>query len=151
MRATIGPVRSRFARILVLLPPAALAILLLGSDPAQGQRGLRSRASRFYHSSPANILRGQLALAKAGHLEGANCEPGRYDAATREALRDFQRRHRLDPTGRLDFDTFALLPIDTSPDADDDGIPDAGDRCPSTAKGTRVGFDGCLHEKKPPR
>jgi len=132
-----------FRRLIVVLPLVAAGFFFTPPDPAHGQRGPRSPRSSFYYSSPSNLLRGQLALQREGHLEEGTYEPGRYDAPTREAIRDFQRRHHLWSNGRFDRDTLALLPIDGRPDEDDDGIPDAGDRCPKTSKGSRVGLDGC--------
>jgi hypothetical protein len=135
--------RIRSIHPLIVLPILATSLYLTASGPAYGQRGPRSPRSSFYYSSSSNILRGQLALQREGHLEEGTYEPGRYDAPTREAIRDFQRRHHLWSNGRFDRDTFALLPIDDRPDEDDDGIPDAGDRCPKTNKGSRAGMDGC--------
>jgi hypothetical protein len=138
----------RLSRLTIVLAALAFVLLLPAPDPAHGQRRGDGRRSSFYYSSPSSILRGQLALERAGHLERGKYEPGRYDPPTREAIRDFQRRHHLWSSGRLDRDTYAMLPIDDRPDKDDDGIPDADDRCPETKKGARVDFDGCPLEKK---
>jgi hypothetical protein len=138
----------RLSRSTIALSALAFLLLLLAPDPAYGQRRGGSQRSSFYYSSPSKILRGQLALESKGHLERGKYEPGRYDPPTREAIRDFQRRHRLWSNGRLDRDTFAMLPIDDRPDDDDDGIPDPDDRCPDTKKGARVDFDGCPLDKE---
>ena len=138
----------RSFRLLIVLPLLAAGFFLTAPEPALGQRRGMGRRSSFYYSTPSNILRGQLALESTGHLERGKYEPGLYDPPTREAIRDFQRRHRVWTSGRFDFDTFAMLPVDDRPDKDNDGIPDADDRCPETKKGTRVGFDGCPLEKK---
>ena len=141
--------RIRSFRLLIVLPLLAAGFFLTAPDPGHGQRRGMGRRSSFYYSSPSNVLRGQLALEREGHLERGKYQPGRYDPPTREAIRDFQRRHRLWSNGRFDFDTFAMLPVDARPDKDDDGIPDPDDRCPETKKRTRVGFDGCpLPDKK---
>jgi hypothetical protein len=134
---------NHLTRLLITIPLLAAGLLLAVPDPAYGQHGRGMRRSAFYYSSPANILRGQLALERSGHLDRGSYEPGRYDPPTRDRLRSYQRKHSLRSTGRFDRDTFATLPVDDRPDKDDDGIPDADDRCPSTKKGTRVGFDGC--------
>ena len=138
----------RLSRLAIALSALGFVLLLLLPDPASGQRRGDGRRSSFYYSSPSNVLRGQLALERKGHLERGQYEPGRYDPPTREAIRDFQRRHKLWSNGRFDYDTFAMLPVDDRPDKDDDGIPDADDRCPETKKGTRVDYDGCTLKKE---
>ena len=102
-----------------------------------------SHATPFVYTTPANVLRGQRALERLGLLKRADYAPGGINEAVREALRDYQRAHSLKPTGQLDWDTFALLPIDERPDKDDDGVPDAEDACPGSKKGERVGHNGC--------
>jgi len=140
--------RLRSFQPLIALAALVAAVVFAAPAPAHGQRRGLGRRSSFYYSSPSNVFRGQLALEREGHLEKGKYEPGLYDPPTREAIRDFQRRHRLWSSGRFDRDTFAMLPIDDRPDKDDDGIPDADDRCPETEKRTRVGYDGCpLPEK----
>ena len=101
------------------------------------------RTSPFVYTTYANVLRGQAALERLGFLKRADYAPGEINEAVREALRDYQREHALRQTGMLDWDTFALLPIDERPDKDDDGVPDAVDACPGSKKGARVGHDGC--------
>ena len=141
--------KIRLSHLLVASAAVAAVACLLTPEPAIGQRRGDGRRSSFYYSSPSSVLRGQLALERKGHLERGKYEPGKYDPPTREAIRSFQRRHHLWSTGRFDRDTYAMLPIDDLPDEDDDGIPDADDRCPKTKKGARVDFDGCpLEEKK---
>ncbi|HUD72278.1 MAG TPA: peptidoglycan-binding domain-containing protein [Dongiaceae bacterium] len=131
------------AAVAVLTPAAAI-----GSPGRGGARG------SLTYTSPANILRGQRALESLGRLERGKYSPGEYDETTRWAIRTYQRRYGLVATGSFDFDTFAMLPIDERPDADDDGVPDADDRCPSTPKEgpkktwVRVGHDGCPVETK---
>ena len=143
MRGTIVAMTIRSFRRLIVMHLLAAGFLLTAPDPAHGQRGSRSNRSSFCYSSTSNILRGQLALQREGHLKEGTYEPGRYDAPTREAIRYFQHRHHLWSGGYLDRDTFALLPIDDRPDEDGDGIPDAGDRCAKSNRGSRVGLDGC--------
>ncbi len=139
-----GTALAALAAAVILLTPAA-------AEASPGGGG--SRASLTY-TSPANILRGQRALERLGRLERGRYSPGEYDETTRWAIRTYQRRYGLVPTGSFDFDTFAMLPIDERPDADDDGVPDAEDRCPSTPKEAgpkkdwvRVGHDGCQVER----
>lgn len=131
-------------RLLIVLTFLAAGLLQLAPGPAHAQRSGLGRRSAFYYSTPSNIFRGQLALQREGHLEKGKYQPGRYDPPTREAIRDFQRRHKIWINGRFDRDTFAMLPVDDRPDKDGDGIPDEDDRCPDTKNGARVGYDGCL-------
>jgi len=135
-------------RLLVTFALLAVGFLLTVPERANGHRSGWGRRSSFYYTTTSNVFRGQLALEREGHLEKGKYEPGRYDPPTREAIRDFQRRHRLWSNGRFDYDTFAMLPVDDRPDKDDDGIPDADDRCPETKKGTRVDYDGCTLKKE---
>ena len=120
-----------------------VAGMLAGPGPAEGRHGRGSQTPPIVYTSPANILRGQHALERLGHLKRGAYAPGQVDPATREALQDFQREHSLRLSNEFDFDTFAMLPIDERPDKDDDGVADADDRCPRTKRGTRVGHDGC--------
>lgn len=128
-----------------------IAGMLAGSGPAEGRHGRGSETTRIVYTSPANVLRGQHALERLGHLKRGAYAPGEVDPPTREALQDFQREHSLRISNEFDFDTFALLPIDERPDKDDDGVADAEDRCPGTKHGTRVGHDGCLIEAETAR
>jgi putative peptidoglycan binding protein len=130
-------------RILRLaLPIVALGLLPVAVPTAHGRPGRGSQA-QLPLTSPAYILRAQRALERLGNLARGAYEPGERDLPTKEALRDFQRSHSLRASGQLDWDTFAVLPVDERPDADDDGIPDAEDRCAGTPQGKRVGHDGC--------
>lgn len=126
-----------------LLAPGAAA------SPARG-----GTPGRFVRTAPADILRGQRALESLDRLERGKYAPGEYDETTRWAIRSWQRRYGLVQSGLFDFDTFAMLPVDERPDADDDGVPDAEDRCAGTPKEgpkktwIRVGHDGCPLEQK---
>jgi len=137
-------VRSRTA-----LAALAAAVVLLTPAAAAGSPGRGGAHGSPTYTSPANILRGQRALESLGRLGRGQYSPGEHDETTRWAIRTYQRRYGLVATGSFDFDTFAMLPIDERPDADDDGVPDADDRCPSTPKEgpkktwVRVGHDGC--------
>jgi peptidoglycan hydrolase-like protein with peptidoglycan-binding domain len=134
----------------------AAAVVLLAPAAADASPHRGGAHGSLTYTSPANILRGQRALESLGRLERGQYSPGEYDATTRWAIRTYQQRYGLVPTGSFDFDTFAMLPVDGRPDADDDGVPDAEDRCPSTPRlagpkkeWVRVGHDGCPVEKKP--
>ncbi len=70
---------NHLTRLLIAIPLLAAGLLVAAPDPAYGQRGPGMRRSAFYYSSPANILRGQLALEHLGHLERGRYAPGRYD------------------------------------------------------------------------
>jgi putative peptidoglycan binding protein len=122
---------------------ASLAALIIGPGYGHAHAHSSARTTPFVYTTPANVLRGQAALERLGFLKRVDYAPGEINEATREALRDYQRAHSLRQTGMLDWDTFALLPIDERPDKDDDGVPDAVDACPGSMKGARVGHDGC--------
>lgn len=91
------------------LRAAALALavsLLAGPTLAFSGRGERSGP---IYSSPESIAYVQDVLVKTGDLEANGFKRGEQDAATLRATRQFQRRHFLRPSGRIDFDTMALL------------------------------------------
>lgn len=72
-------------------------------DPAAGTR-TREVVAR---PSPAEILRVQRALQREGHpVAGAR---GELDAATRQALRRFQRERGLEPCGCVSYETVLAL------------------------------------------
>jgi hypothetical protein len=122
---------------------AVLAALTLAPAPAGARARGSGRTTPFEYTTPANVLRAQAALERLGLLKRGDYTPGEINEATHEALRDFQRSHSLRITGHLDWETYALLPIDGRPDKDDDGVADPDDRCPGSKKGVRVAHDGC--------
>jgi hypothetical protein len=144
----------RSARITLAAVSLTSAVLLSGPREAPAGPGHRDPMNEFIYTSPANILRAQHALEHLGLLDRAAYSPGEYDAPTRRAIRKFQWDHAIRDTGYLDRDTFAMLPTDERPDQDDDGVPDAQDRCPATPKESskgkwiRVGHDGCPIDAK---
>jgi hypothetical protein len=133
-------------RVLILAAVASGLLVLAPDAPAARSRDA-GRLTGMAYTSPANVLRAQHALERLGHLERGRYEPGTNDPPTVEAIRDFQRATSLRVSGWLDWDTFAMLPVDERPDKDDDGVPDADDRCAATKKGARVGHDGCPLQK----
>jgi general secretion pathway protein A len=60
-------------------------------------------------TSGAPVAALQRTLTASGHYTGA--ATGAFDTATREALRDFQRDHKLDPTGEMDAPTALHLAL----------------------------------------
>lgn len=131
---------------------ALLAIagaLLTAPGAANSAPGRRDAASQFIYTAPPEILRAQRALERLGGLARDAYSPGEYDEPTHHAIGRFQRAHFLLKTGWLDFDTYAMLPVDERPDRDDDGVPDEEDRCPAAPEAgrkkarLRVGQDGC--------
>jgi hypothetical protein len=144
-------------RIGLALAALAAGIIFIAPRAASAGPGREDPMNQFVYTAPPNILRAQRALERLGGLERGKYSPGEYDQPTQRAIRKFQWDHTLHVTGWLDRDTFAMLPTDDRPDRDDDGVPDAEDRCPDTPKQTakgawvRVGQDGCLiakNEKK---
>ena len=120
------------------------------SGAANAAPGRRDPAIQFLYTAPPEILRAQRALERLGRLVRDAYSPGEYDDATHHAIRTFQQAHFILKTGWLDFDTYAMLPIDTRADRDDDGVPDEEDRCPAAPEAgrkkkprPRVGHDGC--------
>lgn len=57
--------------------------------------------------APSRISEIQAALAKDGAYEGT--PNGRWDAATIDAMRQFQNKHDLNPTGKIDALTLQKL------------------------------------------
>jgi hypothetical protein len=76
-----------------------VATPLLASRPGEGMN----------YTSKENIEYAQSILDSEGYLERGDYTIGSRDRATQSAIADFQRRHRLNSSGRLDFDTMAML------------------------------------------
>jgi hypothetical protein len=72
---------------------------LLASRPGEGT----------IYTSEEDIEFAQSILDGAGYLEHGDYTVGRRDRATKSAIADFQRMHSLCRSGRIDFDTMAML------------------------------------------
>ncbi len=71
-------------------------------------------ASAFPEDTPrfgsaGSVSDAQGRLVKLGYLKAGGYADGRIDDRTADALRDFQRDHRLQESGALDTDTVAML------------------------------------------
>jgi outer membrane protein OmpA-like peptidoglycan-associated protein len=96
------------------------------------------------YTSPKDIGKAQIILVQDGELAPGSYRMGVLDNPTVEALRAFQSRHALRETGRVDYETMALLLSHfDGRDADGDGVADTLDRCPDTPKGAVVDEHGC--------
>ena len=87
-----------------------LVLAFLLPPVAAGERG---RFPSFVYTSPEAIKEAQEALVGLKFLKPGDYKAGEWDAATRQAARDFQRDHFLRPDGLLDRDTMALLTTHT--------------------------------------
>lgn len=68
----------------------------------------------------------QAILVQAGYLAPGDYRKGENDASTRAALRNFQSRHGLAPTGAMDYETMTQLSSHAgTTDRDDDLLADA--------------------------
>jgi peptidoglycan hydrolase-like protein with peptidoglycan-binding domain len=68
-----------------------------------------SAATRTHHAawSTDQVKEAQQGLAKAGFYKGQ--PTGKYDRATRKAIRDYQKANKLKVTGRLDNELLTKL------------------------------------------
>jgi len=83
---------------------ASLFVWIAASPLSASQPG-----DKLIYTSEEDIEFAQSILDHEGYLERGDYTVGRRDGATSNAIADFQRRHNLNGSGRLDFDTMAML------------------------------------------
>ncbi|MCZ6697156.1 MAG: peptidoglycan-binding domain-containing protein [Acidobacteria bacterium] len=85
------------------------AVLILQTTISTASIGARSTRSGPVYSAPDAIRFAQGILVADQILRPGSFEPGDRDRATIAALRTFQRRHYLRPTGLIDPETMGVL------------------------------------------
>ncbi len=94
-----------FRREVLMLISVALLFVWIAATPLLASRP----GEGMIYTSEEDIEFAQSILDGEGYLERGDYSIGRRDRATKSAIADFQRMHSLCRSGRLDFDTMAML------------------------------------------
>jgi len=94
-----------FRREVLMLISVTLLLVWIAATPLLASRP----GEGTIYTSEEDIEFAQSILDGEGYLERGDYTVGRRDRATKAALAEFQRRHSLRSSSRLDFDTMAML------------------------------------------